>query len=772
MPSAKKPQREGPEKAQPQVRPRIVIKFRDEVNLPYHKGAERVLNELGLAPWKNLVEAAPDATLEPVFVSVPEERVRELVNTARQRTSSYRPRNFFSFFALAATPGSDLQAVLRELRSWGIVENAYIDRGPSTPPAVNAGDDPRSAYQGYLSAAPIGIDAHYAWLWPGGDGEDRRFVDLEYGWLFEHEDLAAQDITLISGENTSYVEFHGTSVLGVVCGVDNTVGGVGITPNLESIRVVSEMRDGGIFSTADAVLDAVAVMAPGDVLLIESQFSDEGPELVGFLPRDTQSDVFAAVSLATALGIVVVEAAGNGGNDLDAYTLEGVGPIFDPASDVFRDSGAIMVGAATSLTPHERTNSSNYGARIDCYAWGENIDSATSYADGVTDNYDPSFGGTSGASAIIAGAALAIQGIGHSSGLFMMSPGQMRSLFRNPDLGTPSANPAVDRIGPMPNLEAILNAHFHTQPDIYIRDFPGDEGDPHDGAISASPDIILRQTEVADPVAEFGEGSPGENSITLGSTALAGQDNFVYVRVLNRAGFAPTFDVTATIYWSPPATLVSPYLWEPVGSVVIPTVPGSDVLTVSDAITWPAASIPESGHYCFVGLVGNEQDPAPNPTDFNDFDTYRLYIRNNNNVTWRNFNVESNEPNEGDFRAMKFLAPGANDRTRRFCLEVLAKLPRGSRLQVEAPLALLQAMQAASPWTIVDGDRGRVPINPHGRHRLGCAYFPPKHAFPLRLLVHVPEEFRGHRYDVAVRQLYEAEEVGRVTWRLVPAALA
>ena len=109
---------------------------------------------------------------------------------------------------------------------------------------------------------------------------------------------------------------------------------------------------------------------------------------------------------------------------------------------------------------------------------------------------------------------------------------------------------------------------------------------------------------------------------------------------------------------------------------------------------------------------------------------------------------------------------------RRFCLEVLAKLPRGSRLQVEAPLALLQAMQAASPWTIVDGDRGRVPINPHGRHRLGCAYFPPKHAFPLRLLVHVPEEFRGHRYDVAVRQLYEAEEVGRVTWRLVPAALA
>jgi hypothetical protein len=39
----------------------------------------------------------------------------------------------------------------------------------------------------------------------------------------------------------------------------------------------------------------------------------------------------------------------------------------------------------------------------------------------------------------------------------------------------------------MPNLEAILNAHFHTQPDIYIRDFPGDDGDPHDGRSRQSP---------------------------------------------------------------------------------------------------------------------------------------------------------------------------------------------------------------------------------------------------------------------------------------------
>jgi hypothetical protein len=227
-------------------------------------------------------------------------------------------------------------------------------------------------------------------------------------------------------------------------------------------------------------------------------------------------------------------------------------------------------------------------------------------------------------------------------------------------------------------------------------------------------------------------------------------------------------DVTATVYWSPPATLVSPFLWELVGSVLIPVVPGADVLTVSDPIVWPAASIPDSGHYCFVGLVGNAEDPAPAPISFSDFDVYRDFIRNNNNVTWRNFNVEENEPNDGEFRALRFLAPGADDRTRRFCLEVIAKLPRGSKCLLEAPVALVQAMRAFTPWTLVKKGMAQIPVNPHGLHRIGCALFPPKFAFPLRLLVHIPEEHRDHRYDVAVRQLYEAEEVGRITWRLVP----
>ena len=32
----------------------------------------------------------------------------------------------------------------------------------------------------------------------------------------------------------------------------------------------------------------------------------------------------------------------------------------------------------------------------------------------------------------------------------------------------------------------------------------------------------------------------------------------------------------------------------------------------------------------------------------------------------------------------------------------------------------------------------------------------------------LPEEFRKNEYELFVQQLYNGEEVGRITWRLVP----
>jgi hypothetical protein len=38
----------------------------------------------------------------------------------------------------------------------------------------------------------------------------------------------------------------------------------------------------------------------------------------------------------------------------------------------------------------------------------------------------------------------------------------------------------------------------------------------------------------------------------------------------------------------------------------------------------------------------------------------------------------------------------------------------------------------------------------------------------MRLLVNLPREMRNYQFEIFARQLFESEEVGRVTWRLVP----
>jgi hypothetical protein len=40
----------------------------------------------------------------------------------------------------------------------------------------------------------------------------------------------------------------------------------------------------------------------------------------------------------------------------------------------------------------------------------------------------------------------------------------------------------------------------------------------------------------------------------------------------------------------------------------------------------------------------------------------------------------------------------------------------------------------------------------------------------LRLLAQIPKEARKRPYEVFVRQTFEGQEVGRVTWRLSPGA--
>ena len=126
---------------------------------------------------------------------------------------------------------------------------------------------------------------------------------------------------------------------------------------------------------------------------------------------------------------------------------------------------------------------------------------------------------------------------------------------------------------------------------MYIRDNIADVGTPHAGPISTSPDVILRPASVADPQAAYGEGSGTEGSMTLGYEADAGQDNFVYTRVRNRGADRRRRD-DDHVYWSEVAMLVTPDMWNLVGSATLPSVPAGNMLTVADDIVWDQADIP------------------------------------------------------------------------------------------------------------------------------------------------------------------------------------
>ena len=439
-----------PEELPANYKRRVVVKFRPDVRLSYTTEAQTQFASTASRQWTELTAAHPGIALVPYFSTVPEHTLRSL-SQARAPQPAPVPPTFTQYFAIECPAEVDAEAVARTVASWSNVETAYVEAGP-TPPPVNPVDDPRNPDQHYEDAASTGIDAR--WAWAQADGTGVGFVDMERGWTLNHEDLVAAGITIISGINNDYTG-HGTAVLGEVVMVDNTIGGVGIAP-FTSARVVSQWRDASTYNTAEAILSAAAVMQSGDVLLLEAQTISS--TMSGYLPVEVEQATFDAIQYATSNGIIVVEAGGNGSNDLDTYKDSNGKFILNRNSNDFRDSGAIMVGAASSSTPHSRSSFSNYGSRIDCYGWGDSIDTTgDGWTGNATNTYTTSFGGTSGASPIIAGSALIVQSWLVRHGSQRYSPSSMRSVLSNRTLNTASADPSNDRIGVMPNLQQIIS---------------------------------------------------------------------------------------------------------------------------------------------------------------------------------------------------------------------------------------------------------------------------------------------------------------------------
>jgi hypothetical protein len=369
---------------------------------------------------------------------------------------------------------------MERVKAKDALPDAPLDLSPSPTPSFES-------RQGYLDAAPGGIEARFAWTKPGGRGDGVRIIDLEWGWNFSHEDLLVSSGGLLDGANASDTD-HGTAVIGVIGGDNNGFGVTGISPSaqLSAISFVSNSSAQGIRKAADR-------LGAGDIILLE--IHRPGPRATGsgqfgFIAIEWWPDDFAAIVYATSRGIIVVEAAGNGSQNLDEaiYSTRPAGfpsGWRNPFNRGNPQCGAILVGAGapppgTHARNHgadrSRLDFSNYGAAVDVQGWGREVTTtgrswavADLHNGGPSAWYTDQFSGTSSASPIVVGACAAMQGWLRAAGKPLLTSIAARNHFRasgSPQQDEPG-RPATQRIGNRPNLRTL---HSRLFPKLVIKD--------------------------------------------------------------------------------------------------------------------------------------------------------------------------------------------------------------------------------------------------------------------------------------------------------------
>lgn len=486
---------EGSSPSETSLSPRqLVVVARAEAGLRAAPASrDRVASASGASvrSLSSLLRSA-DVHLEPLFGSS-EERV--LARTASVSAAVGREVPDLSVYYHVEAPDERLDELADSLRQQDAVDAAYVKppsalavrpvRPPSklesinemlpraeAPPTTTPDFTPR---QIYLDPAPEGIDARYAWTRSGGKGEGIKILDCEWGWRFTHEDLLDNQMGVVVGVSSS-IDNHGTAVLGEISGDHNAFGISGICPN----ATVGAASLAGV--TSRPIRQAADKLRPGDILLLE--IHRPGPEArgtgqFGFIAIEWWPDDFAAIQYAVSKGIIVVEAAGNGYQDLDGSVYDQnpespLGPFPDSWRNPFNpanpSSGAVLVGAgAPPPGTHGRDHGpdrsrllfSNFGERVDCQGWGREVTS-TGYGDlqGGSQNewYTDEFSGTSSASPIVVGALGCAQGILLAEGKPLLDSPRAREVLRatgSPQQDYPS-RPKTQRIGNRPDLRQIV----------------------------------------------------------------------------------------------------------------------------------------------------------------------------------------------------------------------------------------------------------------------------------------------------------------------------
>ncbi|MFW9973012.1 MAG: S8 family serine peptidase [Candidatus Odinarchaeota archaeon] len=691
-----------------------------------------------------------------IFLSFPfkPDRLEEMKIRAKKSLKREIP-NLNLFVRIKLTEKVDIDSLIKNLNDDPEVEYACLAGIPSPPPAT----PDFTGMQIYMDPAPDGVNARYAWNYPGGDGTGVKVCDCEYGFNDNHEDLPNVNIISNREGDISQWREHGTNTLGVIAAINDSKGVTGIS---HQATILFASESGG--NRTLCITDAIENLNEGDVLVLEMQTEEK--------PAEYDLDIHTAILMATGNGITVVEAAGNEGSNLAEISNEIGKYIWNIRSNEYDDSMAIIVGAGFSgsivlTTPCSKIFSSNYGDRVDCQAWGDSVVTTGDgdlYNGGPNENYTDSFSATSSATAIIAGVVACIQGVAKRAMGIALTPTDIRNLLKDPANGTPQQSsftfPAASHhIGPMPDLEKILNA-IYIFADVYMRDNLADTGiEPSTGPILyRSPDIIPRNNEVNDPLAEFGPAS-WENEY-LGENIIHGQDNFIYIRLNNR-GNAPD-SVNVSLYWAKSSTFIHPSDWTLINTISVNNIQPGELRVVDRSIIWQSNQIPRPGNYCLIAVVNSVRDPLEIPNEFASAGEYFDFIRNNNNICFRNISIVELVP--GQPSRYRFIMRGIPQRAARFRLEVRNQLPEDTNIVIEVakniPRFINLYIKNKKPDTL------KIPFKLKERCPLilDNIILGRDEKLPIEIMVNLPNKVRSGVYTIYADQYLDKNHLGRVNF--------